>query len=201
MDPSMLTAATLSLPLAFEQRSSRSSTALALVLLVPVVGSVLIPAILLAVHARDVAAAASENPGAAAQAIVGLLLWVGLFVVPVIRIASRFGCDRTVLMCGANVTVYDVSPFGVSEVVYWQSSFAGIVHVVRTSLSGVRHELLLVQKETGRQIVFHAADTLGQQAVDDVCRALGLPEIPAAQLLSFSGGPQTAPDYSGAVAV
>ncbi len=176
-----------SLPLTFEHRSSRSaSLILMLLLLVPAAGSVLVLAMLVATNASDVMIAAQDHPVGAVQVALGILFWTLLFVLPAIVLACRFGRDRTVSISRTHVTIQVRSPFGNSEVVERLETYDGLVHVVRTSISAVRHELLLVQRETGRRVVFHVADRIGRETIDQAGRLLGLPEISAADLINLN---------------
>ena len=157
-----------------------------MMLLVPAAGSVLVPAVLVAANASDVIIAAQDHPIGAMQVALGFVFWTLLFVVPAVVLACRFGRDRTVAISRTHVTIRDRSPFGNSEVVERLDVYDGLVHVVRTSISAVRHELFLVQRETGRRVVFHVADRIGRETIDQAVRVLGLPEISAADLVNLN---------------
>ena len=60
--------------------------------------------------------------------------------------------------------------------------YRGIAHRVRTSVSGLRHELMLVHPEPQKCVLLHTADELPQPTVDRAATLLRLPEIPAIEL-------------------
>ena len=65
----------------------------------------------------------------------------------------------------------------------WQvplEEFSGIAHWVRSSLSGVRHELHLVHADPGKSLLIHRADHISQATIDAAGALLGLPPIPVA---------------------
>jgi hypothetical protein len=157
-----------------------------MLLLVPAAGSVLLLTLLVAANASEVLIAAQDHPVGAVQVAIGLILGTLLFVVPAAVLAFRFGRDRTVTISRSQVTIVDKSPFGRSECTERLDAFDGIVHVVRTSISAVRHELLLVQRDTGRHVVFMVADRISRDSIDQAVRLLCLPEISASELLDFS---------------
>ena len=64
----------------------------------------------------------------------------------------------------------------------WQApleEFSGIAHWVRSSLSGVRHELHLVHPDPRKSLLIHRADHISQATIDAAGALLGLPPVPA----------------------
>lgn len=84
------------LPLTIEQKSSRISALIMLMLLVPALLVVLVPTGLLVAYASSSLGVAADHPGAAAQVLVGIGLWTVLFVLPAKRIVQRFGTVRRI---------------------------------------------------------------------------------------------------------
>lgn len=176
----------LSLPLRLEQGRSKTSAVMLLGLLLPVAGSVLVPFVMIALAGPNLLAMALENPLAMAQLGAGALLWIGLFVVPVSVFARRHGTARTVEVTASNVTVTEVTTLGRQTRVVPLRQYDGLVHVVRTSVSGLRHELLLVDFETRTRTVIHVADRIGRETVEQASQLLGLPEIAAGDAIDLS---------------
>jgi hypothetical protein len=177
----------LSLPLRLDQRPSKTSAIMLVGLLLPVTACVLVPFAMMAQAGPDLVALAFQNPLAMAQLCLGALVWIALFVAPVAVFARRHGVARTVEVTSHSVTVTEASALGSDTRTTPLSSFDGIVHVVRTSVSGVRHELCLVDFDTRTRTVFLVADRIGRETVDDVIRLVGLPEIAARDALDLSG--------------
>lgn len=184
--PPVAAPAALSLPLRLEQRPSKTSALMLLGLLLPVAGSVLVPFCMIALAGPDLLTLALENPLAMAQLGVGALLWIGLFVVPVSIFARRHGIARTVEVTASKVTVTEASPLGRQTRVVPLRQYDGLVHVVRTSVSGLRHELLLVEFETRTRITIHVADKIGRDTIEQASRLLGLPIIAAGDAIDMT---------------
>ncbi len=177
----------LSLPLLLEQRPSKTSALMLLGLLLPVTGCMLVPFAMMALAGPDLITLAIENPRAMAQLCLGAFVWIGLFVAPVAIFARRHGVARTVEVTATDVIVTEVSALGSETRTMPLSSFDGFVHVVRTSVSSVRHELCLIDFNTRSRTVFVVADRIGRDTVDDVARLLSLPELAARDVLNLSG--------------
>ena len=84
------------LPLIIDQKSSRASALIMLMLLVPALLVGLVPTALLVAFASSSWGVAADHPGAAAQVLVGIGLWTVLFVLPAKRIVQRFGVVRRI---------------------------------------------------------------------------------------------------------
>ena len=179
-------AAGLSLPLRLEQERSKTSALMLLGLLLPVAGSVLVPFGMIALAGPNLLAMALDNPLAMAQLSLGALMWIGLFVVPVSIFARRHGIARTVDVTATDVTITETSALGRQTRVVPLGQYDGLVHVVRTSVSGIRHELLLVDFATRTRTVIHVADRIGRETVEEASQLLGLPEIAARDAIDLS---------------
>ncbi len=177
----------LTLPMRLEQRPSKTSAFMLVGLLLPVTACVLVPFAMMALAGPDLITLAFDNPLAMAQLCLGALVWTALFVAPVAFFARRHGVARTVEVTAKQVIVTEVSALGSETRIMPLSSFDGVVHVVRTSVSNVRHELCLVDFDTRTRTVFHVSDRIGRETVDEVARLLGLPEISARDALNVGG--------------
>jgi hypothetical protein len=169
-------------PLAIEQKSARGRATLPLLLLAPAVATMLAPLGLIAVSVVPTLEIIADNPLAALQASAGIALWTGLFVVPVRRLLRHWRCARSVRIADGVVTVREQAVLGYRT---WQlplQEFAGIAHLVRSSLSGVRQELYLVHPKRSKSLLIHCAESIPPAAVARVGEQLGLPVVPALRL-------------------
>jgi hypothetical protein len=173
------------LPLNVQQKSSRSSALIMLLLLVPAVLTMLVPVGLLAAFAAPALWTATENPVAATQVVVGLVIWTVLFVVPAKRLVQRFGTAREIRIEGGLVTVRESGAFRARVWNAPLSEYAGVAHHVRSTLSGVRHELILVHGKRAKSVLLHAGDKIPQSTIDCATVLFGLPHVPASELYRF----------------
>jgi hypothetical protein len=164
------------LPITIET-AARLSTAVRLSLLAPTLAVMVSPAVLLAATATPALWAATDNPLAAAQVVAGLGLWTALFIVPARRLLQRFGSQRSVRIEAGMVSVSDRAILGSRS---WQvplNEFSGIAHCVRSSLSGVCHELHLVHANPSISLLIHRADHISQATIEAAAVLLGLPPL------------------------
>jgi hypothetical protein len=172
-----------SLPFKAEQTSSRTAAVLILLLLIPVLCLVIVPVGLVLVFATaEVRDAIAHHPLAAAILGAGLVMWVALFLVPAKRIIHRFGNRRRVTIARERVTVADEGLFGSRLWTAPLADFRGVAHHVRATLSGVRHELILVHPKRERSVLLHSADAIAQSTIDRAAALLRLQQIPAHEL-------------------
>jgi hypothetical protein len=171
------------LPFKVDQKSSRATALIMLALLVPVLLAVIAPLGLLAAFATLAFSMAAGNPAAAAQVVVGLAVWTILFAVPAKRIIQRLGISRKVCIDAALVTV---SEAGALRSRVWTtplSEFAGIAHHIRSTLSGVRHELVLVHRERSKSVLLlQSPNALPHATIERAAALLALPQVPAGEL-------------------
>jgi hypothetical protein len=184
------------LPFESHQRTSWMGGAVRLVLLVSALLLVLIPASAL-LGAGSAAAKAAAHPADAAVAGLGLLVFLVLFGLPLHRAIRTLGLRRKVRLEAHNVSVEQSTLFNSDAWTLALSEFEGIAHVVRTSLSGARHELLLVHPQRERHVLLLAADSISEGDVARVGHLLRLPVLPAERVLlprrAASVRPATAP--------
>lgn len=164
-----------------EQLPARRTTTALLAALVLVAAALLSPFYMIATTAladqalRD---AVSTRPLAILQILTGLAFWLVLLGFPIYRLLNTLTRSRTIEVAGGRVTVVDRA-FG--EETTWSapmSEFLGVAPFLRASLSGVRHELVLVHPDRARSLMIAMAPRLMQSEVDHVSAALGLPELP-----------------------
>ena len=124
----------------------------------------------------------SENPVSALQILTGLIVWVALFIWPLKRIVGCMGARREVNIDEGMVKVSDSSPFGAANWSAPLASYRGIAHHIRASLSGNRHELVLVHADPAKNVVLSISDRISQTTFERAKCLLNLPEVPAKDL-------------------
>ncbi len=174
-----------SLPIRLQQSASRGSALSRLLLVLPAVLALSVPLGAIAINAAgDPASLAllAERPLATAQIATGLLLWVGLFVLPAQRALSRLWNRRTVEIADGMVQVEDRTVFGSSRWSMPIDAYLGLAHHIRASLSGLTHEIVLVHADSARTVTLLSADKVTQSTFDGAKLLLGLPEVPPRML-------------------
>ncbi len=173
------------LPIKFVGTASRGPAITRLLLILPAMAVLFVPLSLVIANAASDGApfdAISERPLSVVQIILGLVIWCGIFLFPIRDIVIRMGSRREVSIDQGNIEVADRTPFGQSSWSAPVASYAGIAHHVRTSLSGVRHELILVHPDAAKNVLIAVADRIPQTTLDRAKALLGLPEVPARAL-------------------
>lgn len=170
------------LPIRFVGTASRTSAIVRLLMLLPAMALLIVPlSLLLAQAATEPSAFAmlSERPLSSLQIATGLIVWCGLFLLPVRDVVLRLSARREVNIDDAAVTVTDRTPFGSTSWTTPLAAYSGVAHHIRASLSGLRHELILVHADPSRSVLVAVADGIPQATLDRAKALLGLPEVPA----------------------
>ena len=173
------------LPLHLTLTTSRSSAVMKLLMLAPMMVILAVPFTLIGAHAAGEQSPLSllvDNPVSTLQVLTGLVVWIALFVWPLKRIVTCMGARRQVAIDGGQVTVADSSPFGGETWSAPLASYRGIAHHIRASLSGNRHELVLVHADPAKNVVLTIADRITQATFEQARQLLALPEVPAKDL-------------------
>lgn len=174
-----------SLPVHLEQSTSHASVVLKALLMVPALAAVAVPLALLGAHAMAEPAPftmLAEHPMEAVQISLGLMLWCALFVWPLRMVLARAGAERVIDITADTVRVTERGPFRSATWAEPLGAYRGIAHYVRTSLSGVRHEMILVHADPRRHVLLAAAPTMPQSLLTRTASLLDLPEIAARDL-------------------
>jgi hypothetical protein len=154
-------------------------------LLVPALAGLAVPLALLGAHAMAEPTAFtmfSDNPMTAFQVGLGLTLWCALFVWPLRMVLARAGAARVIDISTDMVRVTDRGPLRNTTWSEPLGCYRGVAHYVRSSLSGVRHEMILVHADPRRHVLLAAAPSMPQSLLTHTASLLGLPEIPARNL-------------------
>ena len=177
--------APLCLPFQLEQRTCKVRTFFLALLMAPAVLALALPAGLalwLLASDPEVAQFGSESPVAFVQLLLlpllaGLLCWL-----PMKAVAWRIHRRREVVVADGLVAVKESSLLGTRA---WQAplaEFRGIAHDVRSSLSGSRHELILVHPDASRSVLLHFADRIPQSTIESTKSLLELPQVTTREL-------------------
>ena len=173
------------LPMHFTLTTSRSSAVMKLLMLAPMMVILAVPLTLIGAHAAAEQSSwniLADNPVSALQLLTGVIVWLALFVWPLKRIVGCMGARRQVEIDGTLVKVVDSSPFGGEAWSRPIASYRGIAHHIRASLSGNRHELILVHADPAKNVVMTIADRISQVTFEQAKTLLNLPEVPAQDL-------------------
>ena len=177
------------LPVHFTLTTSRSSVVVKLLMLAPMMVLLAVPLTLIGAKAgagasveHSALSMLSDKPISSLQILTGLIVWVALFVWPLKRIVSRMGARRQVAIDGTSVMVADSSPFGSTAWSAPLGSYRGVAHHIRASLSGNRHELILVHRDPAKNVVLSISDRISQTTFEQAKYLLNLPEVPAREL-------------------
>jgi hypothetical protein len=169
-----------SLPVHLVQTPSRSLPWLMLALGLPAALSVMAPFVMIAAHAATDASGRAlvlDRADTVAQLAVALVVWALMFGWPAGRIAARIGCRREIALMPGTVSVIERGPLRTRVWSAPLSSFLGLSHRVRATLSGTRHELVLVHRQGDRSLLLRTADRIGQAEVSALASLLGCREI------------------------
>jgi hypothetical protein len=183
MTPSMPEFSSASLTI--EQVPARRTTGFLLAVLVALAAVLLSPFFVIASTAladQALREAVSTRPVASLQLLTGLTFWLVLFGFPIYRLLNTLTRSRAIEIADGRVTVMDRVLGGETTWSAPLSDFLGVAPYLRASLSGVRHELILVHPQRARSVMIAMAPRLMQSDVDQVVSALGLKEL-APQML------------------
>lgn len=143
--------------------------------------------------------AIAESPGVAVQLALALIVWIGLICWPLRVALSRVARRRSVEIAGGSVRVEDSNPFG-REV--WSApllQFSGVAHHIRTSISAVRHEVILAHPDRARSLLLSAGEHITEADVEAWSRTLAMPVAPASNLYRRSRSGPSAKRAPGTV--
>jgi hypothetical protein len=176
------------LPFRLKETCSHRAAVAKLVLAVPAVlavGFASLMLILYALFAPAARAAVAQHPVLGLEILAAIAFWAYLLGLPLKRLFDRLAVSRSIAIDEATVTVTEGGHFRSWT---WQAplaSFAGLAHHVRASLSGTRHELILVHPDREKSVLLSLADKMSQSEVDRVAALLGHEEIPPSALYRF----------------
>lgn len=181
------------LPLRSHQAAPPRANMLGLFAMTTLAALVVVPQIALAGYALispDIRQSLIDQPVAAAQLAVALMFWIALFAWPIKRLLGRINRHRDVEISQHRVCVRDQHLFGSRQWDVPLNSYRGIAHHIRSSLSGTRHELVLVHPDPAQTVILMTAPMISAADISRLMALLGLPEIAASELYWRNTGTQ-----------
>jgi hypothetical protein len=178
-----------SLPLVFEQAPEGGGRFVLIAVLFPLLVALMVPFWLVVVQlASDPAARAilAARPLVGVQLAAGLLGVASIFGWPLAMLARRALGRRRVTIGNGSVRSEVVGRFGKRSWIEPLAGYAGLTHRVRTSLSGVRHELVLVHPRPSRSVILQSGPQIPPEAAAAAARLFTLAEIPSREAASFT---------------
>lgn len=160
--------------------------------------------VLYAVATPDLRQTVVASPVVALELALALILWMALVCWPLRIAISRVARRRDVEITATKVLVAERNPLAEESWSAPLADFTGVAHHVRSSLSGLRHELVLVHRSRGRSILLAAAEQIAEKDIDAAARLLRLPRVSADELYGVRAeaapARSAAPDAAGLAA-
>jgi hypothetical protein len=170
------------LPLRVSPSHSSVRASLRIVLLLPIVSTLfaLLGGVALAAVTEPTSLSLLiERPVAAAQIAAGVAMWAALLLIPASRALSRACVRREVVIADGAVEIVRRTPLSSSRRSVPLAEYRGVAHHVRSSLSGLSHEIVLVHPQPSLTVTLLTAERVTQAMLDEAKSLLGLPEVPA----------------------
>lgn len=125
-----------------------------------------------------------EHVGSTLLLAAGIVLGVVMMTFPLRAGLARLGGATKVHMADGLVHVERRGVFGPERWSEPLSRFCGVTHHIRATLSGARHEIILVHPEPGKDILLHLANRHPQEGAEHFAGLLGLGEMQPKELYS-----------------
>jgi hypothetical protein len=177
------------LPIRLVATCSHRAAALMLVLAVPFVIAIGIATVMLILHALFAPAARAvvvQHPALGLEILVAVAFWTYLLGWPLKRLVDRLSLSRTIEINAAAVTVSERGYFQAHSWTVPLVAYSGVAHHVRASVSGTRHELILVHPHRDKSVLLSLSASVAQAEVDRVAALLGHKEISPGVLYRFT---------------
>ena len=177
------------LPLSLLQTPSWSSPLLLLAMALPAAIAALTPFSLIAAHVAQDATLFVERPETTLKLAAAFVLWAAVFGWPIVEVARSMANQRCIAIGNDAVSVMERRLFGRKTWLEPLTAYRGIAHHVSSSLSGTRHELLLIHPDPARSVLLRVADKISQPEIDALTFLLGCREIaPQVYYRNTAGG-------------
>ncbi len=124
----------------------------------------------------------TQHPVVALQLALALVFWVGLVVWPLRLGLARFSRRRTVTIAHQTVRVADASAWSAATWTVPLSDYLGLAQHIKSSLSGITHQIVLVHPQRKFSLVLHASERCSLVDIDRLALQLGLPIIAASEI-------------------
>ncbi len=174
----VISGAMYQLPITLRRSEPKIAKLPGLLLMATLAALIVLPQIGLAVYAvasPELRAVLVANPIAAVELAIALVFWAALVCWPLRNIVIAMASDRIIDIRNGDVMVVDRTPF---STLGWRmplSTYAGVSVKIRTSLSSVVRDVILVHPDASRSVTLATAEQVGQGEILELCRILGLP--------------------------
>lgn len=125
---------------------------------------------------------AIARPMATLQIVAGLMLLSTLVLVPARRLVARARRGSLIEIDDRLVRVRETGYLAGRSFAEPIDAYRGVAHRIRTTLSGVQHELVLVHPDVRRDVVIALDSGRADPSPAHLMAAIGLPEIAAADI-------------------
>jgi len=174
----VISGATYQLPITLRRSERKLARLPGLLLMMTLAALIVVPQIGLAVYALaspELRAVLAANPIAAIELAVAFVFWAGLVCWPLRNIILAMASDRIIDIRNGDVMVVDRTPFSSRGWRMPLATYSGVSVQLRTSLSSVMRDVVLVHPEARRSVVLATAEQVGKGEILELCRILGLP--------------------------
>lgn len=169
---------TYQLPITLRRSEPKLARLPGLLLMTTLAALIVIPQIGLAVYAlasAELRAALAANPIAAIELAVAFVFWAGLVCWPLRNIIVAMASDRIIDIRNDEVMVVDRTPFSTHGWRMPLATYSGVTIQLRTSLSSILRDVVLVHPDPRRNVILATEDQIGKGEILELCRILGLP--------------------------
>lgn len=181
------------MPIQSSQTAPRAANAVHLSLMTLLAGLIVLPQVAFAGYAissPQLRSVIAGQPLIALQLVVALVVWIALFALPLSGLFARLTWRRNVEITAEQVAVSDDGAFGTSHWTAPLASYKGVAHHIRSSLSGNRHELILVHPDQRHSVLLLVAEHMSDADVARMANLLRMPQIPAGELYRVRNNPR-----------
>lgn len=123
-----------------------------------------------------------DHLGSTALLAAGIGIGLVLLMFPLRAGLIRLGGESVVRMAEGQVTMERHGLLGTSQWSAPLAQFCGVTHHIRATLSGPRHEIILIHPEPAKDVLLHMSSRHPSEGADYYARLLGLPEMPPREL-------------------
>jgi hypothetical protein len=184
------------LPLQSQQGSATGPGVMHLALLASLAAAVVVPQFGLAGYALqspEIRQMILDQPLVTFQLAITMAFWICLFAWPLKGLVTHLTTRRSVEITSDRVSVIEARAFGTSTWSAPLSSYKGVAHHIRSSLSGTRHELVLVHPEAKKSVLLVAANEISTAEIGRMAELLRLPQVPPSVLYGRHRGTISTP--------
>ena len=161
------------------QKASRGAAISQFLLATPALIAWIVPIALCAQAAADPQTldVISDRPFAASQIALAFAGWSLIFGIPLVSLSKRIGSSRSITIDADTVRITDTSWLRTRHWSQPLASYRGLEQRVRTTLSGLEHEVVLVHPDQAKNVVLAQSPRGVQATLDELKSLLRVPEF------------------------